>query len=298
MKKLLIVFSIAMLVLAGCSSNEPSGGGIKVYTRDAASGTREAFSSIIGLETMSTSAAETTANGDMAKQVGATADGIGYVSMSTDLEANKLQAVAYDGVLPSVETVNDGSYKLARPFSYASRAKGDFDSAEKEELILAFIDYMTLSTEGMEVILSEGGIVDVDKGVAWSTLKSKHPIVDKDNTGLVIKTGGSTSVSSTLDALMAAFIPMAGNFKYEPNHTGSSDGYKRALGSEKDGVNKIDLGFASREFKSEEKVSDGLVTGAYCLDAVVVVVNEKNQSLKDANAETLNAIFSGEKTQW
>lgn len=296
MKKLLISMIAVMMVVTGCSSKESAG--IKVYTRDSASGTREAFTSIIKLETMSLEAAETTANGDMAKQVGATQDGIGYVSMSTDLAANNLKAVAYEGVLPTVETVNDGSYKLARPFSYVSRSAGDFDSDRKEALVSAFVDYMTLSKEGKEVILSEGGIVDLTQGVAWSTLADKHPILQEDNSDLIFRTGGSTSVSSTLDALMASFIPMAGNFKYEPNHTGSSDGYKRALGGEKDGVNKIDLGFASREFKSDEDVSAGMVTGAYCLDAVVVVVNIKNDKLTDATQEQLREIFSGEKTQW
>ena len=134
--------------------------------------------------------------------------------------------------------------------------------------------------------------------MAWSSMVDQHPILDEDNSDLIFRTGGSTSVSSTLDALMASFIPMAGNFKYEPNHTGSSDGYKRTLGSEKDGVNKIDLGFASREFKGDEDVSQGMVSGAYCLDAVVVVVNIKNDKLPSASQELLREIFSGEKTQW
>ena len=43
---------------------------IKVYTRDSASGTREAFESIIGLEAVSEESAETSGNGDMATQVG------------------------------------------------------------------------------------------------------------------------------------------------------------------------------------------------------------------------------------
>lgn len=298
MKKGLILSIVAMFVLVGCGSKPAEDNGIKIYTRDGASGTREAFSSIIGIENMSVSAAETTSNGDMAKQVGATLNGIGYVSLSTDLEVNNLRAVAYDGVMPTVETVNDGTYKLARPFSYVTRAKGDFDSERKEQLVAALIDYMTLSKEGMEVILGEGGIVDVNKGVAWSSLASKHPILTEDNSDLVLKTGGSTSVSKTLDAVVAAFIPVAGNFKYEPNHTGSSDGYKRVLGEDKDGVNAVDIGFASREFKSEEDVSAGLANGAYCLDAVVVVTNIKNEKLSDANASLLTDIFAGTKTEW
>lgn len=298
MKKILVSMIVAMMVLVGCGSKGTADSGIKVYTRDGASGTREAFSNIIGLETMSVGAAETTSNGDMAKQVGATANGIGYVSLSTELEINNLRALAYEGVTPSVDSVNDGSYKLARPFSFVTRSAGDYDSDRKEALITALLDYMLLSTEGMEVILGAGGIVDTSKGVAWSTLAANHPIIKEDNSDIIIKTGGSTSVSKTLDAVVAAFIPVAGNFKYEPNHTGSSDGYKRVLGDDKDGVNAVDIGFASREFKSEEDVSKGMRNGSYCLDAVVVVTNIKNDNLSDANAQTLVDIFSGTKTTW
>lgn len=296
MKKALMLSFLILLVISGCSNKDSSL--IKVYTRDSASGAREAFSSIIKLEKMSDEAAETTSNGDMARQVGSTTNGIGYVSLTTDLQANGLKALSYDGVDASIENVYSGQYQLARPFSFVTRASGDFDSERKEKLVLAFIDYITLSTEGLEMVLSAGGIVDVDKGVPWSELALQHPIVEEYNGDIVIRTGGSTSVTQTLDTVMASFIPMAGNFKYEPNHTGSSDGYKRSLGSEKNSVNQIDIGFASREFKSEEDTNESLRSGIYCLDAVLVVVNEKNTGLDDANADILRQIFSGEKKSW
>lgn len=296
MLKRLILTILTLGLLSGCSTGNQAG--IKVYTRDGASGAREAFSSIIKLETMSPDAAETTNNGDMAKQVGASINGIGYVSLSTDLQASGLKALSYEGITPSIETVSNQSYQLARPFSYVTRQSGDFDSERKEALVKAFVAYMTESTEGMEVILSAGGIVDLTQGKPWSEVMIDHPIVDQYNGDLTLKTGGSTSVSETLNALMDSFIPMAGNFKYEPNHTGSSDGYKRTLGSEKDSINKVDIGFASRQFKDEEDGSAALLTGAYCLDAVVVVVNDKNTYIKDADAALLRAIFSGEMSSW
>lgn len=293
MKKILSLLVLTLL-LGACSENTQ----IKIYTRDAASGTREAFESIIDLESISTLAAETTSNGDMAKQVGASKDGIGYVSLSTDFQANGLMPLSYGGVVASIDSVNDGTYKLARPFSFVTRASGDFDSQRKEQLVLALIDYMTLSIEGKEVILSEGGIVDVNKGIAWRELALKHPIVNEDNSDIKIKTGGSTSVEKTLNSTIESFIPMAGNFQFEPNHTGSSDGFKRTLGSEKDGANKVDIGFASRQFKAEESSSNALSSGVYCLDAVVVVVNKVNTMISDADQSLLVEIFSGKKTSW
>lgn len=296
MKKigLLIVLSI---FLVACS---PTGNShtIRVYTRDSASGTREAFESVIGLESLTNEAAETSSNGDMATQVGKSMDAIGYVSLTTDFAANGLKPLKYEGVLPSVDTVNDGTYTLSRPFSYVTRAKGDFDSERKEQLVVALLDYMVNSTEGKQVILAAGGITDVSKGTPWKTLSQNHPIVLEDNSDLVLKTGGSTSVEKTLTKAVESFIPYAGNFKYEPNHTGSSDGYKRTLGSEKVGANAVDIGFASREFKAEEAVTDALASGVYCLDAVIVVVNLKNNAIDAVDKETLIEIFSGTKTSW
>ena len=54
-----------------------------------------------------------------------------------------------------------------------------------------------------------------------------------------------------------------------------------------DGANKIDIGFASREFKDDEDVSTALLSGVYSKDAVVVVVNKDNDLLEDLNANQL-----------
>lgn len=295
MKKLTLILILSFTLMA-CSQSKDTQ--VKVYTRDSASGTREAFESVIGLESLTNNAAETTSNGDMATQVGKSLDAVGYVSLTTDFEANNIKPLAYEGVVPSVDTVNDGTYLLSRPFSYVTRAKGDFNSERKEQLVLALLDYMENSTEGKQVILSQGGITDISKGVAWNLLKDKHPILLEDNSDLVLKTGGSTSVEKTLSKAVESFIPLAGNFKYEPNHTGSSDGFKRTLGGEKDGANAIDIGFASRTFKSEETVDQGLLTGAYCLDAVVVVVHKDNSNIDSADKALLNELFSGTKASW
>lgn len=274
-------------------------GPIKIFTRDATSGTREAFESIVGFaDELSNDAFEVSSNGDMATKVGAEKNGIGYASLTTDFEANNLIPVKYEGVEATIETVVDGTYKLNRPFSYVTRAAGDFDSKEKEELVAAFIDYMENSVEGREVVLGAHGIVDVDAGTPWDELKKNHPIVDKDNSAITLYTGGSTSVEKTLKAALESFVPMAGNFKINMNHTGSGDGFKRVLGSEKDGANKADIGFASRAFKAEETVSAGMLSGVYAKDAVVVVVNKANTAVTDLTQAQVASIFKGEIKNW
>ena len=298
MKK--IITSMLFLgLLVGCGTNHiKENTDIKIYTRDSASGTREAFESVIGLPSLSDESAETTGNGDMAKQVGLNTNAIGYVSLTTDFESNNLKALDYKGVKPTIETVNNSEYTLARPFSFVTRAKDDFDSKDKEALVSAIIDYLENSKEGREVVLASGGIVDVETGTPWDELKSKHPIVEQDNSGITIKTGGSTSVEKTLSSAIQSFIPMAGNFKFEPNHTGSGDGFKRTLGSEKDGPNTTDIGFASRAFKPEENVNSGMHQGVYSKDAVVVVVHKSNNFVENLSDTQLVDIFSGNITQW
>lgn len=298
MKRTLTVL-FALLVLVGCGAKDaqPENADIKVYTRDSASGTRDAFESIIGLKTLTSNSAETTGNGDMAKQVGSGKFGIGYVSLSTDFAANNIKAVSYEGVEPTVTTVNEGKYKLARPFGFVTRAKGDFGSTEKEQLVTAFIDFLQNSTEGRQVVLAAGGIVDTKTGTPWATLKAKHPIVDKDNSALTLKVGGSTSVEKTLTKAAETFIPMAGGFKYQPNLTGSGDGFKRVLGSEKDSANAVDIGFASRGFNDKEDVKGALISGTYAKDAVVVVVS-KDSKVTNLTAKQLVDIFGGTIKTW
>ncbi len=311
MKKL---FSLLVLLvfIAGCSSNSTTQDAtatpeattaavsekINVYTRDASSGTREAFQKSIDLEEITMDAIEVSSNGDMVGKVANDVNGIGYSSLSVDFETSGVTSVNFEGVVPSSETVLDGTYKMQRPFSFVTRAAGDFESDEKEQLVAAFIDYIVNSTEGMQVIAAAGGEVDLSKSKPWAELKANHPIVDQDNSSITINTAGSTSVEKTLTAALESFVPMAGNFKFTTNQTGSSDGYKRVLGDEKDGVNSADIGFASREFKEEEVVSNGKVTGVYCLDAVVVIVNKENTAVTDLTAEDLKGIYSGEITSF
>ena len=155
MKKLTKIMStgiaavLATASLAACGSTETttadSGttaaptamkGAINVYTRDSSSGTRGAFEELIGFEgELTAGAAETSGNGDMAANVGQDKNAVGYVSLTTDFEANNLKAVSFEGVEATEENVLDGSYSLKRPFSYTTRAEDDFESEEIKALI-------------------------------------------------------------------------------------------------------------------------------------------------------------------
>lgn len=303
MKKLLVsLFAVALL--AGCGSSGDSGkveGKINVFTRDSTSGTREAFEKGVGFEKeLTQNATEVQSNDDMAAKVGGDLNGIGYTSLSTDFEKNNVKALKFEGVVASSDTVLDGTYGLQRPFNFVTRAKGDFGSDEKEQLAAAFLDFLQNSEEGMQVVKAAGGEVDLKKATAWEELAKKHPIVNQDNSSIELRTCGSTSVDKTLKAALEAFSPMAGNFKYKMNQNGSGDATKRVLGSEKDGANAADIGFASREFKTDgtEDTANALAVGQYCLDAVVAVVNKDNNDFDSLTKAQLKDIFTGKSVNW
>ena len=293
--------------LAACGSSDEGktagvSGDIKVYTRDSSSGTREAFEKGVDFEgSLTKNAIEVSSNDDMAAKVGADKNGIGYTSLSTDIEKNGVSALQYEGVTASSESVLDGSYKLQRPFMYVTRAAGDYGSDDKEQLVQAFLDFMQNSTEGMAIVKKNGGEVDESKAKPWDELSKKYEaVLGKDNSAITITTCGSTSVEKTVKASLEAFSPMAGNFKFTMNQSGSGDAVPRVLGKEKDGPNKGDIGFASRAFKEDgsEDISKAMESGQYCIDAVVAVVNKENTDVTSLTQAQLKSIFTGETLKW
>lgn len=293
--------------LAACGSSDEGktagvSGDIKVYTRDSSSGTREAFEKGVDFEgSLTKNAIEVSSNDDMAAKGGADKNGIGYTSLSTDFEKNGVSALQYEGVTASSESVLDGSYKLQRPFMYVTRAAGDYGSDDKEQLVQAFLDFMQNSTEGMAIVKKNGGEVDESKAKPWDELSKKYEaVLGKDNSAITITTCGSTSVEKTVKASLEAFSPMAGNFKFTMNQSGSGDAVPRVLGKEKDGPNKGDIGFASRAFKEDgsEDISKAMESGQYCIDAVVAVVNKENTDVTSLTQAQLKSIFTGETLKW
>lgn len=314
MFKKLLYLLIALLVLVACGTSTPSETGtpsetdnvpagdvaINVYTRDSSSGTREAFEGGVNLEELTVDAVETSGNGDMAQKVGVDEHGIGYVSLTTDFEANNLTPVHFEGVEPNFENVLDQSYTLSRPFSYVTRAADDFSGDVERDVVAAFIDFLNHSTEGLEAVEAAGGIVDLSAAKDWSELSANHPVLDSDVSTVTIRTSGSTSVEKTIQVALEAFQAETG-VQFVMNHTGSGDGFKRVLGEEKDSANAADIGFASRTFKTDgsEEVSAGLAQGYYALDAVVVVVSQDNTNAPESlTADQISKIFGGEIKHW
>lgn len=111
-------------------------GEIVVIGREAGSGTRDGFESIVGVEDACVYAQELTATGAVTAAVAANENAIGYASLSAVDES--VSAVAVDGVACTEETVKDGSYAVQRPFNFVIKKDAELSDAAQ-----AFITYAT-----------------------------------------------------------------------------------------------------------------------------------------------------------
>lgn len=296
-----IPLCLGAITLASCNQGFDQSAKITVYTRDVTSGTRDGFFTKISFKeaikdntVLVNDYVEVDGNGSMISSIVNDKYGYGYISLSS-LADSDLVGLKYAGVVPSEANVINGTYNLSRNFNYIVRA--NFDSEDKAELVSALVAYMN-TQEGKATIKSQDGIVDIKStDPKWDDIKSSFPVIGKDNSGITIHVGGSTSAEKVAKALTAEFSKKAGNFVAEHNHTGSGDAYKRTQGSEKDGANYLDIGFASREFEENEPASEG-TTGKICTDAIVNVVNKANGLITDIDALTVHKIYDGTYTTW
>lgn len=123
---------------------------IVLIGREAGSGTRDGFESITGTEGKCKYRQELTSTGDVITSVASNADAIGYASLASVKDTVK--AVTVGGVVPSEETVKNGTYVVQRPFVLVTKKGVKLsDSAQK------FFDYAT--SEAANEIISLAGVV-------------------------------------------------------------------------------------------------------------------------------------------
>ena len=121
---------------------------IAVLGRDAASGTRGAFEEILGIEDQCVYLNEYASTGDVVGNVASNPNAIGYASLSAVDET--VTAVAINGVVPTEETVADGTFAIQRPFVIVT-----VEGTELSPAAQAFLDY-AMSAEAAPVIESAG----------------------------------------------------------------------------------------------------------------------------------------------
>lgn len=288
MKKTLIyMIACAMLggIMVGCSGGSSSPTGtfdnskmINVVTREEGSGTRGAFVELLGIEEKkadgnkvdrTTKEAITAMKTDiMLTNIAGDDHAIGYVSLGS-LNDN-VKAVKVDGVVPSSQTVKDGSYPIARPFNIATKS-------DVSEVAQDFIDFI-MSKEGQDVIAKSYISVD-EAALPYSGSKPSGKIV----------VAGSSSVSPIMEKLKEAYALVNPNAQIEVQQTDSSSGMTAVT------EGTCDIGMASRSLKESEK--EKLNALAIALDGIGIIVNPKNP-LTELTSEQSKEIFIGNITNW
>jgi len=123
---------------------------IVVTGREAGSGTRDGFESVTGTEDACRLRQELTSTGDVIATVSSNENAIGYASLASVNDTVSVMAVG--GVIPSKDTVSDGTYAIQRPFMMVTK-KGRKLSAVAQ----AFMDY-ALSDAAKPVIEMAGAV--------------------------------------------------------------------------------------------------------------------------------------------
>lgn len=278
MKKIFTLALAAVLAgtaLASCAAKGfDKDGAITVISREKGSGTRSAFIELFGVEgddedkTVET-ADITDKTNVMMTSVSQNANAIGYISLGSLNDSVK--ALKIDGAAATVENIENGSYKISRPFNIAT--KSDLSETAKD-----FVDFI-LSDEGQKVV-EDNGYIPVASTGAYSGSKPSGKI----------SIGGSSSVTPVMEKLKEAYNAVNPNATIEINMTDSSSGMTSAA----EGV--CDIGMASREVKQSE-LDKGLVSTTIATDGIAVIVNNEN-TYDDLTADQVRRIYIGEITTW
>lgn len=269
--------TMAVGMMTGCGNGGSSAKGkdITVVSREDGSGTRAAFTELMGIldgdndQTVKT-AEITNSTSVMAQSVSGNVAAIGYVSLGS-LDKTKVKAVKVDGVEATTDNIKSGSYKVARPFNIATK-DGLSDTAND------FIKFI-LSEDGQKII-SDEGYISIDASEKYETA----------NLSGIISVAGSTSVGPVMQVLAEKYMELNKNVTIEVQQTGSSAGMTSAI------EGACDIGMASREVKDSEK-SQGLKETTIAMDGIAVIVNLDNE-IDNLTSDQILKIYTGEIKNW
>ena len=121
-----------------------------VIGREAGSGTRDGFESVTGTKDACKYRQELTSTGDVITSVAQNPHTIGYASLASVKDSVK--ALSVGGVVPTEDTVRDGSYAIQRPFALITR-----EGEALSETAQKFFDYVT-SGEAADIIAAAGAV--------------------------------------------------------------------------------------------------------------------------------------------
>ena len=279
MKKFAAIFMCAALAvgaLSGCSSNENSstadnstaGNPISVVTRGA-------FVELFGIEdadgndAITQSAEISNSTSVVMTTVAGNPDAIGYISLGS-LD-NTVKALEIDGVAATVENINNGTYKVYRPFNIATK-EGLSETAQD------FVNFI-MSEQGQAIVAEEGYI----------SVENSGSYTPSGKTGTVT-VSGSSSVTPVMQVLKEEYEALNPDVTIELQQSDSTTGVNDAI------AGTSDIGMASRALKDSE-LEQGVVGTVIANDGIAVIVNNES-TVTGLTSEQVKGIYMGELTNW
>lgn len=286
MKKFAAIFMCAALAvgaLSGCSSNENSstadnstaGNPISVVTREDGSGTRGAFVELFGIEdadgndAITQSAEISNSTSVVMTTVAGNPDAIGYISLGS--LNNTVKALEIDGVAATVENINNGTYKVYRPFNIATK-EGLSETAQD------FVNFI-MSEQGQAIVAEEGYISVESNGFYTPSGKTGNVTVSD-----------SSSVTPVMQVLKEEYEALNPDVTIELQQSDSTTGVNDAI------AGTSDIGMASRALKDSE-LEQGVVGTVIANDGIAVIVNNES-TVTGLTSEQVKGIYMGELTNW
>lgn len=278
----MLALGLSATALVGCSSGGDdaqsdegtASGAITVVSREDGSGTRDAFTELMGIEEDGTdnttsSAQITNSTSVMMTTVEGNPYAIGYISLGSLNDTVK--AVTVDGVEATVENVESGEYTVSRPFLVCT-------TEDISELGQDFMNFI-MSDEGQAIVEEEGYIPRETTGAFTSNGASGDLTV-----------GGSSSVTPVMEKLAEAYEEINTGANVSVQQSDSTSGAENTIS----GV--YEIGMCSRDLTEEEQ-SKGLTPTTIALDGIAVIVNKEN-AVDNLTTDQIKQIYTGEITDW
>lgn len=252
---------------------------ISVLSREDGSGTRGAFIELFGIEKKDANgkkvdyttdeAAITNSTAVMLTSVAGDSYAIGYVSLGSLNDSVK--AVKIDGADATVANINNGSYKISRPFNIA--VKEGLSPVAQD-----FVNFI-ISDEGQKIIVANK-YIKIQNTKAYASSKASGKVV----------VAGSSSVSPVMEKLIESYKTVNPNAKIELQTSDSTTGVTNAING------TCDIGMASRALKDSEKAK-GVQEVTIAIDGIAVIVNKANP-VENMTKAQVEQIFTGKVSKW
>ena len=272
---ILITSSVSVFAVPKFNSKKS----ISVLSREDGSGTRGAFIELFGIEKKDANgkkvdyttdeAAITNSTAVMLTSVAGDSYAIGYVSLGSLNDSVK--AVKIDGADATVANINNGSYKISRPFNIA--VKEGLSPVAQD-----FVNFI-ISDEGQKIIAANK-YIKIQNTKAYASSKASGKVV----------VAGSSSVSPVMEKLIESYKTVNPNAKIELQTSDSTTGVTNAING------TCDIGMASRALKDSE-IAKGVQEVTIAIDGIAVIVNKANP-VENMTKAQVEQIFTGKVSKW